>query len=631
MKLVRRFKKSMGVMATMMILSSAPIMGADYDNHWAEEAITEWNEYGVIKGYGNDIFKPNDKVTRAELAAMITRLLGLEDIKESSNFTDVEITAWYAKDVAKVSSAGIMNGASGKFNPTGYATRQEVAVTLVNAFNLVSKEKVKFSDQEEISTWAQEAVGILAGNGYAQGQPGNKFAPKSHITRAEVVKLLDNIVEELIYTKGVHTKNIDGNLVINTTDTVIEGIKVGNAVYLSQGISGGNVTIKDTKVAGNIFVSGGGTESIDFEKVEIEGKVIVDCKEVVRLVSKNSKLKVEVKNNKTLILTGNYSEVVMPADLSVDLKGATVDKLTVVAKNDEQATINIDENSLIKESVIKSPTIIRGEGKIELLVVESNGVTSEIKPNKVEVKDVVEAPKLPETTTSGGGGGGGGNSNPVEPQVNPIQVEAINVVDEEGNRVSIPESIVKINGTDITVDLSDREAIKEVLPNLITNGEVKFSNLKEGDKISSVIELVKFKDIVISDTVEKDGLVSYDIKELAQRLKDEKPAIIEKLKRKGYYKALERRLNRFDLSLEENYLIDGNIDVDKLHKKVVEILEYMQENKENENIAGIIEQIQMELKTHSIDIDLESKVIKGRVFVKTKQVNETEYSVTIKY
>ena len=626
MKSVRILKKSMvATMATMMVLSSASIMAADYDNHWAEEAIRQWNGYGVIGGYGGDVFKPNNKISRAEFAALITRLFGLKDVKDSSNFTDVATTAWYAEDVAKVSAAGIMNGASGEFNPKGYVTREEVAVTLVNAFKLVGKGKIKFSDQEEIATWAQEAVGILGSNGYAQGYPGNKFAPKSNITRAEVVKLLDNIVEELAYTKGLYTKNINGSLVINTTDIVVDGIKVENGVYLAQGIGRGDATIKNTKVGGNIFVSGGGAESIHFEKVEVAGKVIVDCNAAVRLVAKDSNFKVEVKNNQTLILTGNYSEVVMPADSSVDLKGATVDKLTIVAKDDEKATINIDKNSLIKDLVIQSPTIIKGKGEIELLVVESNGVASEIKPNKVKVKKGVEEPKLPEITN------GDGSSNPIAPQVNAIQVEAITVIGEKEDKVNIPESIVKINGTDITVDLRDRETIKRKLPKVIIGGEVKFSNLKERDKISSVIELAKFEDVKISDTVEKDGLVSYDIKELAERMKDEKPTIIEKLKQKGLYSALERRLKKFDLSLEEDYLLDGNIDVDKLYEKVVQILDYIQENKESKNIAGIIEQIEMELEAHSVDIDVEAKEIKGKISVETKQLKKTEYSVTIKY
>ena len=622
------------MLISTMVLSAVPVMAADYDNHWAKEAITKWSEYEVVKGYGDGVFKPNNEVKRAELAAFISRVFGLETTEGATKFADVSATAWYAEDIAKVSAAGIMQGDSGKFNPNGFATRQEVAVTLVNAFNLTGTTTLNFNDQNEISAWAKEAVSTLVANDYAKGQANNNFAPKANITRAEVVQLLDNIVEQLVYKSGTYTNNIAGNLVVNTKDVVVDGVEVNGNVYLAQGIALGDATLKNTKVTGEVIVSGGGVDSIHFEKATVEKGARVKASHPVRLVSEGNKLAVKAEKGQTIVLTGIFSEVVIPAGTVLDLKSATVDKIIVQANGNETATITISKDSLVKELVAQAATKIKGEGKITLLRVEANGVTSEIKPGKVIVKEGFDAPSLPSSGGGGGGGGStggsgstGGGSGTVTPSVDYITVKGISLRDKDRNETVIPESAITIDGKNITVDVSEAE---DILPTTIAGATVTFGNLTAGDKITTVVNFPVFGNKTLSDTVEEGDKVSYEVSDLRDQFNDNKSVLIAILDQKGYKTKLETLLNQAGLSLEEDYLIDDSIDTATAIAKYEQILACLEENQEDADLKVVVQKIKNFLKQFNVIIDKDGLSVTGKITVKAGQLGETEYTVTIR-
>lgn len=623
MKLAKKLKKAMGLMLiSTMILSAVPVMAADYDNHWAKEAITKWSEYDVVAGYGDGIFKPNKEVKRAELAAFISRVFGLESTEGATKFADVAATAWYAEDVAKVSAAGIMQGASGNFNPNGFATRQEVAVTLVNAFNLTGNGALSFNDQDEIAAWAKEAVSVLVANDYAKGQADNKFAPKANITRAEVVQLLDNIVKELVHKSGTYTTNVAGNVVVNTTGAVLEGIEISGNVYLAQGIALGEATLKDTKVSGEVVVSGGGVNSIYFKKATVNKGVKVNANHQVRLVSEGSKPAVKAEKGQKIVLTGIFSEVIIPAGTILDLTNATVDKIIVQANGSETATITIGKGSLVKELVAQAATKIKGEGKITLLTVEANGVTSEIKPSEVVVKEGFDAPKLP--SSSGGGGGGGGGGGTVTPSVDYATIKAITVVDEAGGVTTIPQAAIKFNEKHVDVKVSE---LINIAPNTISAGTVSFDNLVAGDEITTQLKLGANNVIDLSATVQQGGIVSYEVADLVTAFNAEKADIINKLKAIGAYNKAEAALAKLGLSLEDNYLEDGSIDTATAIAKFQQALDLLAAHQDDEDINTIIGV----LADYGITVDVTNKKVSGKVTIQAGKFAATEYTFTIQY
>lgn len=642
MKLAKKLKKTMGLMLiSTMVLSAVPTMAADYDNHWAKEAIIKWNDYGVATGYEEGIFKPSQEVKRSELATFIVRVFGLESTKNAMKFTDVAASAWYAQDVAKVSAAGIMQGASGQFNPNGFATREEVAVTLVNAFHLTGSGEMNFKDQGQIAAWAKEAVATLASNDYAKGQADNRFAPKANITRAEVVQLLDNIVKELVHKPNTYTNNIAGNVVVNTKDAVLEGIKVNGNVYLAQGIGLGDATLKNTEVAGRVFVAGGGVNSIHFDNVVVTDGVVVDTEAPIRIVSKDSDLKVEAKAKQNIVLTGSFKEVVVPADVVLELKGANVEKITVKEADEAIAHITIDKSSVVKELNVQAATQIKGEGKITLLKVEANGVTTSIKPSQTEVKPGYEKP----TDTSGGGGGtggggnntGGGNNNgggngngggTETPVVDYITVQSVVLKDAQNHETLIPESVLSINKKAITIDLTSDQL---VIPSTIQEVVVTFENLKEGDSITTVIDFPILNQRTLSDTVEKDGKVSYKVADLSQQLNNKKTALFNVLKKLGYEKQVEKLFNEVGLSLEEDYLQDGSIDTAQSINIIKKMAAYLKAHQNNQDLQEVNQVIENFLKQFDISMDSSSVSITGKVTVKVSSLKDTEYTITVNY
>jgi hypothetical protein len=229
----------------------------DIKAHWAESVIRKWVSYGLAKGYGDGRFGPNDNITRAEFVTLLNRLFGYEHKSERS-FPDVKPGAWYAAEIAKAYQAGIISGDNkGNMSPEAVISRQEAVVILTRAFSLTGDHidaALKYADVNQIAEWALGAVGTMTKRGYVTGRPGNLFAPKANLSRAEAVKMIDNVVGELINTAGTYTRVVPGNMVVSSP----------------------GITLKDTYIAGDLYLTEGiGNESIQLIDVEIKGRTIV--------------------------------------------------------------------------------------------------------------------------------------------------------------------------------------------------------------------------------------------------------------------------------------------------------------------------------------------------------------------
>jgi len=153
---------------------------------------------GYIKGYSDNTFKPNNTITRAETSQMLANIL------ENSGMIKPEIKdvegQWYSEAVEKITSLGVMKGYEDKtFKPDNNLTRQEFAVTLVNLLDLSSmtvKTNKEFTDVKDI--YGKEAIELLASLGVIDGYPDGTFRPNSEITRAEVVVMFNRLLGENI-------------------------------------------------------------------------------------------------------------------------------------------------------------------------------------------------------------------------------------------------------------------------------------------------------------------------------------------------------------------------------------------------------------------------------------------------
>lgn len=115
-------------MLAAMLLSAVPAAAAfrDTAGHWAEKTLDEWQDEGLIDGYGDGSFQPNGTVTRAEFIKLVNRTLGFTAESEIS-FSDVTERDWFHAEVARAVAAGYAQGSGGLFRPNQPVTRAEAA------------------------------------------------------------------------------------------------------------------------------------------------------------------------------------------------------------------------------------------------------------------------------------------------------------------------------------------------------------------------------------------------------------------------------------------------------------------------------------------------------------------------
>jgi len=169
---------------------------SDIAGHWAEEYIRALARRGWINGHPDGTFQPDRTITRAEFIAIVVRVLGLERSGEKT-FTDTA-NHWARDEIATAYKHGIVEGYDDDtFGPDDPITREQMAKIMVNAFGLRPKqdgEKRVFSDQDQISSWAKEAVDISVRHGLFTGYPDGTFRPQNQATRAEAAQAIYNLL-----------------------------------------------------------------------------------------------------------------------------------------------------------------------------------------------------------------------------------------------------------------------------------------------------------------------------------------------------------------------------------------------------------------------------------------------------
>jgi hypothetical protein len=172
--------------------ASSPI--TDINGHWAQSQIEYLTAQNIIAGYPDGTFQPDKTITRAEFVKAIVMTFKLE-IKEGKVFSDTS-NHWAKDYIATANAFGIANGYSNDlFGPDNWISREQMAVMLVKAAELenIATGKV-FFDDSKISAWAKNAVSIASGNNIIVGYPDNTFKPQGSATRAEAAIVLYRVI-----------------------------------------------------------------------------------------------------------------------------------------------------------------------------------------------------------------------------------------------------------------------------------------------------------------------------------------------------------------------------------------------------------------------------------------------------
>ena len=155
------------------------------------------DHFAYIVGYGNGEVRPQNNITRAEVATIFFRLLTDdvrdENLTKTNRYSDVAATSWYNTAVSTLSSMGIITGyPDGTFRPNAAITRAEFAAIAARFDNDGDKTAAKFSD---IAThWGKDEISIAYNNGWITGYPDGTFGPQRDITRAETMTLVNRVL-----------------------------------------------------------------------------------------------------------------------------------------------------------------------------------------------------------------------------------------------------------------------------------------------------------------------------------------------------------------------------------------------------------------------------------------------------
>lgn len=176
----------------------------EISGHWAENEIKYLLDEGIVKGNGSSLALES-KITRAELAAMIDRIITVTEKADELPFTDVKENMWYTDILKRMYAANIMVGSEGLVRPDENITREDTAKVLANVIDYVKLEaegsiEAQYADTAQISSYAKESVMHLSSLGILNGFENGNFMPKNHLTRAQsmaVVYRLLSLIREV--------------------------------------------------------------------------------------------------------------------------------------------------------------------------------------------------------------------------------------------------------------------------------------------------------------------------------------------------------------------------------------------------------------------------------------------------
>lgn len=173
----------------------------DVDGHWAQETIEMMTANKITDGRSETTFEPDAEITRAEFAAYLVNMVGL-DGEVRGNFTDIPVDAWYYDQVALAGIHGLVSGVgNGNFAPDATVSRQDMAVMISKAYKLMNGTDMTgnasaFGDSILIADYAYDAVSASRYHDIIGGFSDGSFRPSKTATRAEAAQMLRNLFEK---------------------------------------------------------------------------------------------------------------------------------------------------------------------------------------------------------------------------------------------------------------------------------------------------------------------------------------------------------------------------------------------------------------------------------------------------
>ena len=174
----------------------------DFPNDWSAKSLEQAIDDGLLNG-SNGMIDAKGLLTRAQMAAIVSRAFGAAKTASLDDYRDVLPSAWYYSDMGKAVKMGAFRGANGR----GSATLKD------------------FVDGGTVSSWASESVAALVAGGYVNGANG-MLNLKNNITRAEFAKVITSMAASYVSAEGVSGKTVEGNVIVRESGASLSASRI---------------------------------------------------------------------------------------------------------------------------------------------------------------------------------------------------------------------------------------------------------------------------------------------------------------------------------------------------------------------------------------------------------------------
>lgn len=191
------------ILCVMMIFALAvPALAANDvkfndvpDGYWAKDSIYLVAKAGIVGGYDDGSFRPENNITREQFAKVVSNFMGYTE-KAKLNFSDVDPKGNLTPYVAMCVKAGVINGyTDGTFKPKANITREAAATMLCRAFKLdTTGMQPKFTDSASIADVFKAPVAAMNLTEVIAGYPAGDFRPKANLTRAQMMVMISRLL-----------------------------------------------------------------------------------------------------------------------------------------------------------------------------------------------------------------------------------------------------------------------------------------------------------------------------------------------------------------------------------------------------------------------------------------------------
>ena len=225
----------------------------DTTGHWAETAITKWSEeYSIINGYEDGTFRPDNSITRGAFAGILDRFLKFQSTSPAGTFSDLSGNYW-EDAILKLHASGVYLGNNGQALAGDTITRQQAVTMIARAFNISGESAtVYYLDADQVADYAKPYLAEMSALGYITDSSDGYFRPTDAITRAEIVTILDNMIEVLIQTSTTYTQDVEGTVMVNAAEgACLQDMTITGDLILAPGVTG-TVTLENVTIRGAV-------------------------------------------------------------------------------------------------------------------------------------------------------------------------------------------------------------------------------------------------------------------------------------------------------------------------------------------------------------------------------------------